>query len=286
MGGFVERSFTSRDGLALYYRDYPGPEHAGVTVLCLHGLTRNSRDFEELAPRLAGARRVLCADVRGRGRSARDPEPTRYVPATYAADVLELLAHAGESRVAIVGTSMGGILALLLAVLRPAKLAGVVLNDVGPVVDPAGIARIQGYVGKASEAPSWDAAAEAVRALNAPFFPEFTHEDWLRFARRTFRACEDGLLRPDYDPAIAAATRSGGAVPADLWSFFAALASIPTLAIRGELSDILSEDTLREMAARKPDLETLRVARRGHAPTLDEPECVSAIERFLKKLDR
>jgi pimeloyl-ACP methyl ester carboxylesterase len=229
---------------------------------------------------------VLCADVRGRGRSARDPEPTRYVPATYAADVLELLAHAGESRVAIVGTSMGGILALLLAVLRPAKLAGVVLNDVGPVVDLAGIARIQGYVGKASEAPSWDAAAEAVRALNAPFFPEFTHEDWLRFARRTFRACEDGLLRPDYDPAIAAATRSGGAVPADLWSFFAALASIPTLAIRGELSDILSEDTLREMAARKPDLETLRVARRGHAPTLDEPECVSAIERFLKKLDR
>jgi pimeloyl-ACP methyl ester carboxylesterase len=286
MDGFLERSFTSRDGLALYYRDHPGPTPSGVTALCLHGLTRNSRDFEALAPRLAGARRVLCADVRGRGRSARDPDPTRYVPATYAADVIELLAHAGESRVAIVGTSMGGILALLLAALRPGVVAGVVLNAVGPVVDAAGVARIAGYVGKASEAPSWDAAAQAVRALNAPFFPEFRHEDWLRFARRTFRMCDDGLLRPDYDPAIAAATRSGGAVPADLWSFFAALATIPTLVIRGELSDILSEDTLREMAARKPDLETLRVARRGHAPTLDEPECVSAIERFLKKLDR
>jgi pimeloyl-ACP methyl ester carboxylesterase len=286
MGDFLERGFTSRDGLALYYRDYPGPEHAGVTVLCLHGLTRNSRDFEGLAPQLAGARRVLCADVRGRGRSARDPDPSRYVPATYAADVLELLAHAGESRVALVGTSMGGILALLLAVLRPAKLAGVVLNDVGPVVDPAGIARIQGYVGRASEVTTWDAAAEAVRALNAPFFPEFGHEDWLRFARRTFRVCDDGLLRPDYDPAIAAATRAGDAVPADLWSFFSALAPIPTLAIRGELSDILSHDTLREMTLRKPDLETLLVPRRGHAPTLDEPECVAAIAAFLSRLDR
>jgi pimeloyl-ACP methyl ester carboxylesterase len=180
---------------------------------------------------------------------------------------------------------MGGILALLLAATRPETLAGVVLNDVGPVVDPAGLARIAGYVGKPTEASSWDAAAEAVRALNAPFFPGFGHEDWLRFARRTFRVGDDGLLRPDYDPAIAGATRAGGAVPADLWSFFAALGPIPTLAIRGELSDILSDATLREMAARKPDLETLRVANRGHAPTLDEPECVAAIARFLARLD-
>ena len=125
-----------------------------------------------------------------------------------------------------------------------------------------------------------------MRALNAPFFPEFAQADWLRFARRTFRVCDDGVLRPDYDPAIATATRAGGAVPADLWSFFAALTPIPTLAIRGELSDILSDETLREMGARKPDLDTLRVANRGHAPTLDEPECVAAIEAFLSRLDR
>ncbi len=285
MADFIERTFSCRDGLALYYRDYPGPTPGGVTVLCLHGLTRNSRDFETLAPRLARARRVLCADVRGRGRSERDPEPARYVPATYAADVLELLADARESRVALIGTSMGGILALLLAALRPSALAGVVLNDVGPVVDPAGVARIAGYVGKTADASSWEGAAEAVRALNAPFFPEFGHDDWLRFARRTFRVCDDGVLRPDYDPAIAAATRAGGAVPADLWSFYAGLASIPALAIRGECSDILSEATLREMAARKPDLRSLRVANRGHAPTLDEPECVAAIEAFLATLD-
>src|SRR5262245_57711556 len=132
MPGFRERTYTSRDGLALYYRDYAGPTPGGVAALCLHGLTRNSRDFEELAPRLARSRRVLCADVRGRGRSARDPEPGRYLPATYAADVLELLAHAGEARVAVIGTSMGGILALLLAALRPEAIAAVVLNDVGP----------------------------------------------------------------------------------------------------------------------------------------------------------
>jgi pimeloyl-ACP methyl ester carboxylesterase len=238
-----------------------------VTALCLHGLTRNSRDFEDLAPRLARSRRVLCLDVRGRGRSARDPQPARYIPPTYAQDVLELLDTSGVARVAVVGTSMGGILVLLLAALRPAAIAGVVLNDIGPVVDPAGIARIAGYVGKSGEVASWDAAAAAVKALNAAFFPEFTHSDWLRFARRTYREQPDGKLLPDYDPAISEATRSGGAVPPDLWALWTGLAAIPTLAIRGELSDILSESTLVEMARRKPDLDLLRVARRGGAPT-------------------
>ena len=281
---FEERDFENRDGLRLAWRDYPGPTHGGVTALCLHGLTRNARDFEALAPRLAGERRVLCLDVRGRGRSARDPEPSRYVPTTYAQDALQLLDAAGVTRVAVIGTSLGGILALLLAALRPAAIAGVVLNDIGPVVDPAGIARIAGYVGKSSAARTWDDAADALRALNAPFFPEFSRADWLRFARRTYAQDADGMLRPEYDPAISEATRSGGAVPPDLWALFAALAAIPTLAIRGELSDILSESTLQEMLRRKPDLEILRVARRGHAPTLDEPECVAAIGRFLLRI--
>jgi pimeloyl-ACP methyl ester carboxylesterase len=169
----------------------------------------------------------------------------------------------------------------LLAALRPAAIAGVVLNDVGPVVDPAGLARIAGYVGKGGAVASWDEAAEAVKALNAVSFPEFGPADWLRFARRTYREMPGGKLEPDYDPAISGATRSGGAVPPDLWTLYAGLAAIPTLAIRGELSDILSESTLVEMARRKPDLGVLRVANRGHAPTLDEPECVDAIERFL-----
>jgi pimeloyl-ACP methyl ester carboxylesterase len=281
---FAERTFTCRDGLRLYYRDYPGPTRSGVTALCLHGLTRNSKDFEELAPRLARTRRVLALDVRGRGRSERDPQAVRYLPPVYAQDAIELLAAAGESRVAVIGTSMGGLLALLLAVARPDAIAGVVLNDIGPVVDPKGIARIAGYVGKGADVRSWEAAADAMKALNAPFFPEFGPADWLRFARRTYREESDGTLRPDYDPAIAEATRSGSAVPADLWGLYAALAKIPTLAIRGELSDILSDETLDEMARRKPDLEVLRVARRGHAPTLDEPECVAAIEKFLLRI--
>ena len=279
-----ERYFTSRDGLRLFYRDYAGPTPAGVTALCLHGLTRNSRDFEDLAPRLARSRRVLSLDVRGRGRSACDPQASRYVPPTYAQDVLELLDVAGVERVVVIGTSMGGILALLLAALRPAAISGVVLNDVGPVVDPVGLARIAGYVGKSSEVASWEAAARAVQALNTAVFPKFGRADWLRFARRTYREDPDGKLRPEYDPAIAEAARAGGAVPPDLWERFSALAAIPTLAIRGELSDILSEPTLAEMARRKPDLEILRVAQTGHAPTLDEPECVAAIEDFLLRI--
>ena len=281
--GFGERFFESRDGLRLFYRDYPGPTLAGVTALCLHGLTRNSRDFENLAPRLARSRRVLCLDLRGRGRSARDPQASRYVPPVYAQDVLELLDAARLERVAVIGTSLGGLVALLLAALRPPSIAAVVLNDIGPVVDPAGLARIAGYVGTSFEVASWDAAAEATRALNEAFFPEFERADWLRFARRTYREDADAKLRPDYDPAIADATRTGGAVPPDLWALWSALAPIPTLAIRGALSDILSESTLTEMSRSKPDLEILRVANRGHAPTLDEPECVAAIETFLHK---
>ena len=281
---FELRRFESRDGLQLSYRDYRGPTPSGVTALCLHGLTRNSRDFEDLAPRLARSRRVLCPDLRGRGLSERDSQPSRYVPATYAQDVLELLDAAGVARVAVIGTSLGGILALLLAALRPAALAGVVLNDIGPVVDPAGLARIASYVGKSAAAASWDVAAEAVQALNAPLFPEFGHADWLRFARRTYREDPDGKLRPEYDPAISEATRAGGAVPPDLWALWSALGQVPALAIRGELSDILSEATLAEMARRKPGLEILRVAKTGHAPTLDEPECVAAIERFLLRI--
>jgi len=281
---FDERFHTTRDGLRLFCRDYPGPTPAGVIALCLHGLTRNSRDFEDLAPRLACARRVLCLDVRGRGRSARDPEPTHYVPSTCAHDVLELLDEAGIARVAVIGTSMGGILALLLAALRPAALAGVVLNDIGPEIDPKGIARIASYVGRTLDVASWEGAAESMRALNAPAFPDFARADWLRFARRTFREEADGRLRPDYDSAIGEGTRGGSAVPADLWPLFGLLQTIPALVIRGALSDILSEVTLAKMAKAKPDLEILRVANRGHAPTLDEPECVAAIERFLLRI--
>jgi pimeloyl-ACP methyl ester carboxylesterase len=281
---YTERSFTCRDGLRLCYRDYAGPTPGGVTALCLHGLTRNSRDFEDLAAALSRSRRVLALDVRGRGRSDRDPKPERYVPTTYVQDALELLEAAGVERVAVIGTSMGGLMALLLAALRPASIAGVVLNDIGPVVDPKGIARIAGYVGKSGEVASWDAAAEAVKSINAAAFPDLVHADWLRIARRTYREQANGTLLPDYDPAIGEATRSGGAVPPDLWMLWTGLAAIPTLAIRGVLSDILSEETLVEMARRKPDLDVLRVENRGHAPTLDEPECVAAIERFLSRI--
>jgi pimeloyl-ACP methyl ester carboxylesterase len=275
------RSFVSSDGLTLSYRDYPGPPGAGhVPALCLPGLTRNARDFEALALELARSRRVLSPDLRGRGRSDYDPVAANYHPGTYLRDVQELLAVASAPRVLAIGTSLGGLLTLLLAAAKPGALAGAVLNDIGPVVDEAGLARIRGYVGKSGVLRTWEEAADACRASNGAAFPGFTDGDWLAFARRTCVATPGGV-RFDYDPRIAEPFGAGAApAAADPWTLWAPLARVPTLVIRGAHSDILSAATLAEMQRRKPDTQTLTVANRGHAPLLDEPEALAAIRAF------
>ncbi len=286
MTRYQDRTFESTDGLSLYYREYPGPGAAARPVLCLPGLTRNSRDFEELAAHLAERRRVLCPDLRGRGRSEYDPNSARYTPGTYVGDVIALLAAAAAPRVIVIGTSLGGLLAMMLTAMQRDAVAGVVLNDVGPEIDPRGLERIRGYVGKGKAVASWDQAADAVRSLNAELFPGFERSDWLRLARRSYAERDDGLLHPDYDPRIADPFgQSGGATPAaDMWPLYTALESVPTLSIRGSLSDILSAKTVERMAREKPDLVVLNVANRGHAPLLDEPECIEAIDRFVEPL--
>ena len=281
----LDHYVTLRDGLRMFCREYGAAHRGGPAVLCLPGLTRNSRDFESLARGLADRWRVLTPDLRGRGRSDHDPNWSQYQPLTYVADVGELLPKLDAARVVVIGTSLGGLCAMLMAALNPAALAGVVLNDVGPEIDPAGVARIAGYVGKLPPVRSWEEAAAQARQINGAALPDFTDDDWLRFARAAYR--DDGSGRPvlDMDPKIGDAMRESpaGAAP-DLWPLYGRLGKVPTLAIRGATSDILSAATFAKMAQVKPDLRTLVVPGRGHAPTLDEPACRLAIREFLESI--
>ena len=281
---FREQHWTSPDGLELYTRVYDAALAVAPTVLCLPGLTRNSRDFEALAPHLAARYRVICPDLRGRGRSARDPQWRNYHPGTYVRDVQALLDALGLDRVAIIGTSLGGLLAMLLAVRLPQRISGIVVNDIGPEADPRGIERIRGYAGALPPVHTWDEAIAQYRQVNARAWPGLTDEQWGIVTRRSYREDVSGVPVLDFDPMIGEAIRSAPAVPADLWPVFAQLRALAMLVIRGELSDILSPEILERMRREKPDLESLTVPGRGHAPLLDEPEALGAIDRFLAGL--
>ena len=281
---WVDRYFASADGLRLYFRDYAPAEPGRVPVLCLPGLTRNSRDFETIAPRIQRTRRVLCADLRGRGLSQHDPEWRNYHPGTYVGDIARLLAEAGVPRVIILGTSLGGILAMLVAATAPQLLAGAILNDVGPEVAAEGLKRISTYVGKNAPVTNWAEAAAQAKATYGLAWPDATDDDWMRFARKSYTEV-DGVPRLAMDPMIGEAVRAApaGAAP-DLWPVFGALKPVPVLALRGEISDVLSVETFERMGREKPDLVRVTVARRGHPPMLDEPDSVAAIDRFLSRL--
>ena len=278
---FCERRVTAQDGLSLYVRDYGDPLSPRPAVLCLGGLTRNARDFEDLAPHLATHRRVVCPDYRGRGRSNYDADWRHYTAAVYLRDILDILAALDLHRVVVIGTSMGGLLAMALAVARPGALRAVVLNDIGPEIDPAGLARIKTYVGGDERPADWDRAVIFVKQ-------QFLHDgltsddQWLNFAKRIYTEDQDGAIRLDYDPAISKPL--GAAATADYWPAFNALRQFPLLAIRGALSDILSLETFARMAREHPDLTAITLDGIGHVPLLDEPQSVSAIDDFLAAL--
>lgn len=284
MSAFSEHMFSAPDGVRTYYRRYPaeGGER-GVPVLCMHGLTRNSKDFEDVCPRLAArGRTVLAVDVRGRGRSDRDPNPENYRPDVYAQDMAGLLDAAGVERFDALGTSMGGLMTMLLAAMVPGRLNAAALNDIGPVIDPKGLSRIQGYVGGGGPFDSWEDAADAIRAINGVAFPNETGDAfWMTFARRTCRERPDGRIELDYDPAISAAVKAGEAAPPALWDLFDALGDKPLLLVRGALTDLLSKDTVAEMKRRKPHMVHVDVPNVGHAPTLSEPAAVAALNQFF-----
>jgi pimeloyl-ACP methyl ester carboxylesterase len=282
----AEYWFDSQEGLRLFSRVYAGPSAAAPVVLCLHGLMRNSRDFEDLAPHLATRYRVIVPDVRGRGSSARDPNFNNYQIPVYLGDVLLLCAGLGVERASIIGTSMGGLMAMVLGAMRPQLVAAIVLNDVGAEVDSQGLERIRGYAGKSAPVHSWQQAVAEVRSIYGPVWPGLSDERWERIARLSYRANAQGLPEADADPLIAEPLRDPKDAVPNLWPLWGALAKVPILAIRGAHSDILNAATLARMQREKPDLAVLEVANRGHAPLLDEPECLAAIDEFLASSTR
>lgn len=280
--GFREGLFRSQDDLPLYWRDYGHPASSRTPVLCLAGLTRNSKDFDLLAREICRDRRVLAPDYRGRGRSARDPDWRHYRPDTYLADILDMLTVAGVHRVVVIGTSMGGLLAMGLAAFRPTMLAGVILNDVGPEIAGPGFQRILHYIGTDRPEPSWDGAIAELKRM-FPALSLNTDEQWRRMADASYRRGADGILHFDWDVTLARNLGSRPGQLPDLWALYRALGSRPVLAIRGGLSDVLSEATFERMAQVKPDLQRVVVPNVGHVPALDEPEAAAAIHEFIAR---
>ncbi|NVE94496.1 alpha/beta fold hydrolase [Altererythrobacter lutimaris] len=278
---YRDRSWTSSDGLNLHFRDYAGPEDT-LPVLCLHGLTRNSRDFAPLAEHICERHRVLVPEMRGRGLSDYAKDSATYTPPVYVADVEALLEQEGIERFVAIGTSMGGIMTMLMAVKDASRIAAAAINDIGPVVDPAGIDRIAGYVGQGRSFPTWMHAARALKDEHGDSFPEYDIETWLEMAKRTMIVGPNGRIALDYDMAIAEPFKEpGNAAPPDMWPAFEALGNTPLLVLRGELSDLLTRETLAEMQRRIPSMKQVTVPRIGHAPILSEPESLVAIDALL-----
>ncbi|WP_240782162.1 alpha/beta fold hydrolase [Qipengyuania sediminis] len=282
---FTHRHWQSADGLTLHFRDYAGGRGGRAPVVCLHGLTRNARDFGALAPHIAAnsGRRVLVPEMRGRGRSGYAADPASYTVPTYVADVIALLAQEGIARFVAIGTSMGGLITLGIAAIAPERIVGVALNDIGPVVEPAGLERIRGYVGQGGSYPTWVHAARALAELYGPAHPDYALADWLAMAKRSMVLVSNGRIAFDYDMKIAEPILAGetGADAVDLWPMLRALSGKPAVLVRGALSEILSAETLARMQAELPGARAVTVPATGHAPTLDEAEVRAAIDAML-----
>lgn len=280
MAAYETCYWTSGDGLKLHYRLYPGDETL-PPVICLPGLTRNARDYDALAERLAGRRQVIAVDFRGRGKSEYARDPMTYVPATYVADVQALLAERSIARFVAVGTSLGGIVTMLLAVAG-APVAAALINDVGPEIDPAGITRIRGYVGKGSSCPTWMHAARTLAEGNGDVYPDWGIEQWLAMAKRLYRLNSAGRIVLDYDLKIAEPFKvPGNEAAPDMWGALAALRETPVLVVRGERSDVLAPAVAERMVAALDRAELVTIPGVGHAPTLAEPELADPIDRLL-----
>ncbi|MGE5147562.1 MAG: alpha/beta fold hydrolase [Candidatus Eiseniibacteriota bacterium] len=281
--GYREGVISAQDGIALYYRDYGDPLAPRPPVLCLTGLSRNSKDYHEVALRLSHQRRVLCPDYRGRGRSGYDPDWRNYTPTTYINDMRHLLAALNVYHVVVMGTSLGAFLAMGLAVLAPSVVAGAVLNDAGPAVNAGGLDRIMAYVSDDRPLDGWDAAIARMREI----FPQLHFDDpsaWRIAADKMFKEGADGKLHYDWDIKLAEPLRRSKSALPPLWPLFMALGARPVLALRGALSDILLPDTLEAMKTALPDITCVTVPGVGHTPTLLEPVSVEALDAYFARV--
>lgn len=275
--------FESQDGLKLYYRDF-GAENTGTPVICLPGLTRNSRDFEDLANYLSDRRRVITCDFRGRGYSEYDENWENYHPLTYVQDTWTLLEHLGIDKIIVVGTSLGGLCAMVMATTQGERVAGVVMNDIGPEINPAGLERVKEYTGRVPPVSSWDEAVAQSKEIYGEWLPELSDEDWKKMAWRAYRENENGVPHLDMDPTIGEAVRKVGEQKGDPWALFDSLRDKPVTLLWGVMSDILTKDIIDKMTANKPDLNVVAVPNRGHVPLLDEPECRAALDAYLEEV--
>jgi pimeloyl-ACP methyl ester carboxylesterase len=284
---YVSRFVTAQDGLKLHVRCYGARASTALPVMCLPGLARTSADFDVFARALVPQRKVFAMDYRGRGLSDYDGNAANYNVGVELNDVLAVLTALGIERAVFVGTSRGGILTMLLAVARPRSIAGAVLNDIGAVIEPRGLMRIKGYVGKLPPPLNWDDAAEMLRRLFGAHFPKLTPEDWLAYARRTFQERE-GKIVPVYDPKLAqtlAGVDGEHPLPA-LWNEFGALARMPVMVVRGVNSDLLTPETVAAMAEQHPGLQVLEVPDQGHAPLLMEEDVIRRIGEFIAECEK
>jgi len=282
---------TAQDGLQLYARAHGRRGAPGLPIICLPGLARTGADFDALAAALAGDAAhphwVVALDYRGRGRSGRDRNPANYNFTTELGDVIAVLDAFDIGRAVFIGTSRGGLLTMLLASSRPGAIAGAVLNDIGPVIEPKGLMRIKSYVGKLPQPKSHAEGADILRRLFGAQFPKLAEPDWLAFARRTWEE-QDGQLILTYDPKL---TETLAGVELErplppLWEAFDALARVPMMVIRGANSDILSKQTVAGMRARRRDTEVLEIPDQGHAPLLSEPDIIARIAAFIERCNQ
>jgi pimeloyl-ACP methyl ester carboxylesterase len=283
MNKYSDVWYESVDGLKLYARDYAAAKNNTTTILCMHGLSRNSADFEDLASVLSDDFRVLSVDQRGRGMSQWDPDTSHYNLAVYVADMWSLLDCLGLESVLIIGTSMGGLMGIMMAAEKPNRVAGLVINDIGPVVAAEGLARIMSYVGKGKTITNWRDAVAQTQVLNQACFPDYSLSQWQTMTRRLYREDEQGRPIVAYDPAISApiSNNKAAAVPSDLWPLFKLAAAVPMLVLRGELSDVFTKDCFIKMQKKAANIQAVEVIGVGHAPALDEPQALEAIRSFL-----
>lgn len=289
--GFASITTSARDGLKLHTRAYGPAQSPHLPVICLAGLARTSADYHELALALARdekkPRRVLALDYRGRGRSERDRDWRNYDIRVELDDVMQVMAATGVQEAVFIGTSRGGLLTMAMAAARPAVIRGVVMNDVGPIIDARGLVRIRGYVGKLPVPRSFAEGSEILKRVSDQQFPLFGEAEWDMVARRTWTD-RNGKIEPDYDPALLKTLELldlEAPLPV-LWSYFMGLAKVPMLAIRGANSDLLSQQTLEEMGARHPDCETFVAPGQGHAPMMGTRDVIQRVTRLLARAEK
>lgn len=283
MADYLDGYFTNGDGLKQHFRDYNTAPKGAPVILCMPGLTRNAKDFGYIADHLKDRCHLICVEQRGRGLSDWDPDPTRYSPATYVADMMMLLKHLELDEVITIGTSLGGLMTIMMNALHPGVIKAAVINDIGPEIDPKGIERIKSYVGIGTPPATWDEAVASVKAANPGVYPNFTEQEWVDFTHMLY-ADEDGKPIAQYDPAIRKNfdENDDQAAP-DLWPLFTLMHTLPMVVLRGGVSDILSAETLRRMEREHPDLVAVTVPDVGHVPLMREEIVQDAIDCLINR---